>query len=89
MHILWKYITDSSLKMPCIGILSSTVYALSIKTKNKFCKPEQREDNLYNLYKCQSKFSCKLTFWLISIENRGKEKSKNTLRVEINQFCDG
>ena len=37
----------------------------------------------------QSKFSYKLTFWFISIENRGKQKSKNALRVEINQFCDG
>ena len=47
------------------------------------------ENNLYNISKGQSKFSFKLTFWLISIENRGKQKSKNTLRVEINQFCDG
>ena len=37
----------------------------------------------------QSKFSYELTFWFISIENRGKQKSKNTLGVEINQFCDG
>ena len=32
----------------------------------------------------QSKFSYMLTFWVISIENIGKLKSKNTLRVEIN-----
>ena len=37
----------------------------------------------------QSKFSYKLMFWFISIENGGKQKIKNTLRVEINQFCDG
>ena len=36
----------------------------------------------------QSKFSYGLTVWFISIENGGKQKSKNTLRVEINQFCD-
>ena len=24
-----------------------------------------------------------------SIENSGKQKNKNTLRVEISQFCDG
>ena len=36
-----------------------------------------------------SKFSYELTFWFISIENDGKQKSKNTLRVAINQFCDG
>ena len=37
----------------------------------------------------QSKFGYGLTFWFISIENSGKQKSKNTLRVEINQLCDG
>ena len=37
----------------------------------------------------QSKFTYELTFWFISIENGGKQKSKNTLRVEMNQFCDG
>ena len=37
----------------------------------------------------QSKFSYELMFWLISVENDGNQKNKNTLRVEINQFCDG
>ena len=37
----------------------------------------------------KSRFSYELTFWFISIENGDKQKSKNTLRVEINQFCDG
>ena len=47
------------------------------------------EDNSYNLPMGQSKFSYELTFWFISIENGGKQKSnKNTLRVEINQFYD-
>ena len=27
--------------------------------------------------------------WFISIENSGKQNNKNTLRVEINKFCDG
>ena len=36
----------------------------------------------------QSKISYELTFWFISIENEGKLKSKNTLRVIFNQFCD-
>ena len=36
MHIFSKYITDSSLKMPSVGILSSTVYAFSIETKINF-----------------------------------------------------
>ena len=37
----------------------------------------------------QSKFSYELTFQFILIKNSGKQKSKNTLRVKINQFCDG
>ena len=37
----------------------------------------------------QSKFRYELRFWSISIENDGKQKSKNTSRVEINQICDG
>ena len=37
----------------------------------------------------QSKLSYELTFWFVSIEDSGKQKSQNTLRVEINQFCDG
>ena len=37
----------------------------------------------------QSKHSYEVTFWFILIKNSGKQKSKNTLRVEINQFCDG
>ena len=63
--------------------LSSTLYALCIETK-----PEQREDDSYNAPMGQSKLSYELTFWFISIENGGKQKSKNTLRVEINKFCD-
>ena len=31
-------ITDSSLKMPCVGFLSSTLYALCIETKINFVK---------------------------------------------------
>ena len=64
--------------------MSSILYALCIETK-----PEQREDNSDNIPMGQSKFSYELAFWLISIENGGKQKSKNTLRVEIDQFCDG
>ena len=57
-----------------------------LKPKKNICKPEHREDNSYNIPMGQSKFSYELTFWFISIENSGKQKSKNTLRVEINQF---
>ena len=52
-------------------------------------KPEEREYNSYNIPIGQSKSSNGLTFWFISIENDGKQKSKNKLKVEINQFCDG
>ena len=46
------------------------------------------EDNSNNITIGQSKFSYALTFWFISIENDDKQKSKNTLSVEINQICD-
>ena len=69
--------------------LSSKLYALCNCNQKTVCKTEQREDNSYNVSMGQSKLSFKLTFWFISIENGGKQKSKNTLRVEINQFCDG
>ena len=37
----------------------------------------------------QNEFSYELMFWFISIENSGKQKSKNTLGLEIYQFGDG
>ena len=47
----------------------------------EICKPEQREDNSYNLQMGQSKLRDELPFWFISIENGAKPTSKNTLRV--------
>ena len=61
---------------------------LFVLKPKKNCKPEQKDDNSYNLPMGQSKFSDELAFWFISIENGGKPNSNNTLRVEINQFCD-
>ena len=55
----------------------------------KFCKPEQREDNSYNLPMGPSKFSYELTLWFISNDNGGKRNSKKALRIETNNFCDG
>ena len=89
MHIFWKYFSDSSLKMPCVSIFVKHTLCPLYWNQNKFCKPEQREDNSNILPIWQSKFSYELTFLFISIENGGKQKSKNTLRVEINQICDG
>ena len=88
MHIFWKYIIDSTLKMPCVGIFVKHTLCSLYWNQNKFCKPEWREDNSYDLPVWQSKSSYELTFWFISIENGGKQK-KNTLWLEINQFCDG
>ena len=62
---------------------------LFVLKPKKICKPEQREDNSCNLPMGLSKFIDELTLWFISIENGGKQKNKHTLRVEINQFCDG
>ena len=78
--------------MLCVGIFVKH-YALCIeakkKKKKKNCKPEQREDNCYNFPMGRNKFIYELMFWLISIKTVANKKSKNALRVEINQFCDG
>ena len=75
MHIFWKYITDSSLKMLCVGIfIKHTVCSLYWNQK-KFCKHKQEDDNLYNLPMGQSSYTYELTFWFISIENGGKQNS--------------
>ena len=62
------------------------LFVLKLKKK---CNPELKEINSYNFHMWQSKFSYELAFWFISIESGGKQKSKNTLRVENNPFCDG
>ena len=90
MHIFWKYITDSSLKMLCVVTFVKHILWSLYWNQKKFCKPEQRVDNFYNLSIGQSKFIYELMFWFISIENGGKQKkNKNTFGVEINQLCDG
>ena len=75
--------------MPCVGIFVKHTICSLYWNQKKFCKQEQREDNSNDLPMGPSKFSYELTFWFVSIENSGKQKSKNTLRVENNQFCDG
>ena len=64
-----------------LEFLPCTVYALCIETKYIFSNQN------INFPMGQSRFSYELTFWFISIENGGKQK--RTLRVEVNQFCDG
>ena len=49
---------------------------LFVLKPKEMCKPEQREDNSYNLPMGQSKCSYELTYWLILIENGGKQKVK-------------
>ena len=74
MHIFWKYITDSSLKMPCVGIFVKYTLCALYWNQNKFCKPEQTEDNSYNLTMGQSKFSYELTFLFILIKKQWQTK---------------
>ena len=61
MHIFWKYLTDSSLKMPCVGIFVKHTLCSLYCNKNKFRKPEQREDNSNYLPIGQSKLRYELT----------------------------
>ena len=74
--------------MTCVFFLSSALYALCIETKIYYVN-QNKGKITHNLPMGQSKFSYELMFWFISIENGGKQKRKNTLRVEINQFCAG
>ena len=62
MHFFWKYITDSSLKMLCVGIFIKHTLCSLYWNQNKFCKSEQKRDNSYNFSMEQSKFSYELTF---------------------------
>ena len=88
MHIFWKYITDSSFKMLCVDILSSILYVLCIETKRNFVN--QNKENITHIISQEAgKISYEFTFRFISIENGCKQKSKNTLRIEINPFYDG
>ena len=59
-----------------VGIFVKYILSLCIETKIFFCKPEQREDNSYNLPIGQSRFSFELTFMFILIENGVKQKVK-------------
>ena len=45
MHIFWKYINDSGLKMPYVGIFVKHTLCPLYWNQKKFCKPELREDN--------------------------------------------
>ena len=59
--------------MQCVDIfVKDTLCSLYLYQKKKFCKPEQREDNSYNLPMGQTKFSYELTLRFISTENGGK-----------------
>ena len=68
--------------------LTSTLYALCIDTKRNFVYKNKGKITFIFIH-WHGEFSYELTFWFISIKNSGKQKSKNTLRVELNQFCDG
>ena len=61
--------------MLCVGIFVKHTLCSLYRNQNKFCNPEQMEDNSYNLPMGQSNISYKLTFWFISIENGDKQKS--------------
>ena len=46
MHISWKYISKSSLKMLCVGNFVKHTLCSFYWDQQNFSKPEQREDNL-------------------------------------------
>ena len=59
--------------MTCIGVLSSTLYAICIETKIHFINRNKGKIT-YNLPIGQSKFSYELMIWLIIIESGGNQK---------------
>ena len=69
-------------------VLSSTLNALRIETKRNFVNQNKGKITLKVVHG-QNEFSYELTFWFSSIVNSDKQISKTTLRVEIDQFCDG
>ena len=75
-------------KCRMLVFLSSTLNALYIETKRIFVNQNKGKIAL-KIFPWKNGFFYEWTFWFISFENSGKQKSKNTLRVEINQFCDG
>ena len=88
MHISWNYITDSSLKMPYIGIFVKHALCLLYWNQKRFCKPEQREDNSKNLPMGRMSLAISWRSDSFQLKTVANKKSKNTSRVEINQICD-
>ena len=76
MLIFWKYITDSILKMTCIGIFVKHTLCSLYWNQHKVCKPEQREDNSYNLLMGQSKFSYELMYGSIQLKTVANKQVK-------------
>ena len=69
-----------------IGILWTKTKCCNVIEKIVVIFPKQHASTLAM---GQSKFSYELTLLFIIVKSSGKQKSKNTLRAEINQFCDG
>ena len=67
--------------------LLSTLCALCMETERNFVN-QNKGKITYKIPMGQNDFSYELTVLFISIESSGKLKSKNTLRVEIDQLCD-
>ena len=76
--------SDRRLKMPYLFFCQAHFMLFILKIKQNDVNQNKGEKTL-KIYQCDRK----LTFWFILIENSDKLKSKNTLRVEIDQFFDG
>ena len=69
--------------------VSSTFYALCIETNRNFVNQNKKEDNSSNRPMVRMSFAMSWHSGSFQLKNSGKQKSKITLRVEINHFCDG
>ena len=89
MHLFWKYITGSSLKIPSVGIFVRHSYAFSIETKINFINMNKGKIAPMIFPRGRVSLGISLRTGSFQLKTVANKKSKNTLRVENNQFYDG
>ena len=75
--------------MPCVGIFVKYTLCSLYWNQKKFCKPEQKEDNFYNLSMGRVSLAMSWRSGSFQLKMVANKKVKNILREEINQFYVG
>ena len=89
MYIFWKYIPNSSLEMPYVGIFVKHTLCSLYWNQNKFCKLEQRKITLKIFPWGRMSLAMSWRSGSFQLKTVANKKVKLHLRVEINHFCDG